>query len=90
ELSANLVRDSSGEPFGFRGVARDVTARKRAEKDLRESEERYRQLVEYAPSGMYEVDFLTKKFVSVNDVCLEYTGYTRDELLALSPLEILA
>ncbi len=90
ELSANLVRDPSGEPVGFRGVVRDVTARKRAEKDLRESEERYRQLVEYAPSGMYEVDFLTKKFISVNDVCLEYTGYTRDELLALSPLEILA
>lgn len=90
ELSANLVKDSVGEPVGFRGVVRDVTARKRAEKGLRESEERYRQLVEYAPSGMYEVDFLTKKFVSANDVCLEYTGYTRDELLALSPFEILA
>ncbi|MGD8982558.1 MAG: PAS domain S-box protein [Desulfobacteraceae bacterium] len=90
ELSASLVRDPSGEPVGFRGLVRDVTARKRAEKDLRESEERYRQLVEHAPSGMYEVDFVNRKFINVNDVILEYTGYTRDELLALSPLEILA
>ncbi|MGD9034209.1 MAG: PAS domain S-box protein, partial [Desulfobacteraceae bacterium] len=90
ELSTSLVKDPSGEPVGFRGVVRDVTGRKRAEKDLRESEERYRQLVEHAPSGMYEVDFVNRKFVSVNDVILEYTGYTRDELLAMNPLEILA
>jgi two-component system cell cycle sensor histidine kinase/response regulator CckA len=89
ELSASLMRDPSGEPVGFRGVARDVTGRKRAEKDLRESEERYRQLVEHAPSGIYEVDFVNRKFISVNDVMCEYTGYTREELLSSNPLEIL-
>jgi PAS domain S-box-containing protein len=89
ELSAGPMRDPSGEPVGFRGVVRDVTARKRAEKDLRESEERYRQLVEHAPSGIYEVDFVNRKFISVNDVMCEYTGYTREELLSTSPIEIL-
>jgi len=89
EMSAGLMRDPRGEPVGFRGVVRDVTARKRAEKELRESEERYRQLVEHAPSGIYELDFVNRKFISVNDVMCEYTGYTREELLSTSPLEIL-
>ena len=89
ELSAGPMRDPSGETVGFRGVVRDVTARKRAEKELRESEEKYRQLVEHAPSGIYEVDFVNRMFISVNDVMCEYTGYTREELLSTSPIDIL-
>lgn len=57
---------------------------------LRESEEKYRQLVEHAPSGIYEVDFVKGRFVEVNDLMCEYTGYTKKELLAMSPLQILA
>jgi PAS domain S-box-containing protein len=37
EISATLIRDTSGQPCGFRGLARDVTERKRAEEQLRES-----------------------------------------------------
>ncbi|MBW1669077.1 MAG: PAS domain S-box protein [Deltaproteobacteria bacterium] len=89
EMSTTLMKDSSGTPIGFRGIVRDITERKRAEQALRESEERYRQLVEHAPAGIYEVDFTTQKFVSVNDVMCEYTGYTKEEFLNLSPLDIL-
>jgi PAS domain S-box-containing protein len=56
---------------------------------LRESEEKYRQLVNHAPAGIYEVDFIKGKFVNVNDVICEYTGYTRQELLTMSALDIL-
>jgi PAS domain S-box-containing protein len=56
---------------------------------LRESEAKYRQLVNHAPAGIYEVDYIDGKFVSVNDVICEYTGYTRQELLSMSPLDIL-
>ncbi len=56
---------------------------------LRESEGKYRQLLNHAPSGMYEIDFLKRRFVNVNDVICEYTGYTREEFLALSPFDIL-
>ena len=44
EISVFLVRDSSGQPAGFRGIIRDISVRKRIEEELRESEQRYRQL----------------------------------------------
>ena len=37
EISAALIRDTSGRPVGFRGLSRDITKRKRVEETLRES-----------------------------------------------------
>ncbi|MDO9515476.1 MAG: PAS domain S-box protein [Syntrophales bacterium] len=56
ELSASLMKDPSGEPMGFRGVARNVTERKLAEETLRKSEERYRTLFENNPIETIIVD----------------------------------
>jgi len=67
----------------------DITERKQAEEALRESEVRYRQLVEYAPAAIYEADLTTGRLLSVNEVLCEYSGYTRDELLALNPLDLM-
>jgi PAS domain S-box-containing protein/putative nucleotidyltransferase with HDIG domain len=91
EISVSLVRNLKGEPTGFRGILRDVTERKLSDAALRESEEKYRQLVDNAPAGIYEVDFIQRNFVTVNDVMCEYTGYTKEELLGnMSPFDILS
>jgi PAS domain S-box-containing protein/putative nucleotidyltransferase with HDIG domain len=83
------IRDDSGETAGTVLVFRDITERKRMEEELRESEARYRQLVEYAPAAIYEVDLTTGRFLSVNEVLCKYSGYTHDELLALHPLDLM-
>ena len=57
---------------------------------LRESEEKYRSLVQYAPAGIYEFDMEKLRFISVNDVMCQYTGYSEKEFLELNPFDILS
>jgi two-component system cell cycle sensor histidine kinase/response regulator CckA len=52
-LSGRLVQESTTGDRFFEGIAEDVTERKRAEQALKESEKRFRQVVEGAPVGMY-------------------------------------
>ena len=82
-------RENGGGIVGYQGIVRDITKTRATEIALRQSEEKYRQLLNHAPAGIYEVDFLRRTFVSVNDVMCEYTGYTKEELLSLSPFDIL-
>jgi len=60
----------------------DITRRKRVEEQLRESEERFRGIVNQAAAGIGETD-LTGKFTLVNDRFSEITGYSRQELLGM-------
>ncbi len=76
------------EPF-FLGLAQDITERKAMEAELRESEARYRQLVQHAPAGIFELDLQRLRFLNVNGVMCEYTGYMEDEFLALDPLTLM-
>jgi PAS domain S-box-containing protein len=46
-------------------------------------------LIRHAPTGIYEVSFDPPKFLSVNDAMTVLTGYSREELLTMSPREIL-
>ncbi|MBN2032573.1 MAG: PAS domain S-box protein [Deltaproteobacteria bacterium] len=89
-ISASLMRNPEGNPTGFCGVVRDISEKKKNDIALEESENKFRHLVRHAPAGIFEVDFLRRKFITVNEVMCEYTGYTREELLSLSPLDILS
>jgi len=89
DASVSLITDKESNRIGFRGIVRDMTHRKQAEKALKENEEKYKQLVNHAPAGIYEIDFTTGKLVSANDVMCEYTGYTKNELLNMSALDFL-
>jgi len=79
ELSTVMI-SWNGNPASLNFMV-DVTDRKQAEEDLRQSEEKYRELIQFAPAGIYEVDYETGRLTSVNDGICEYTGYTRDEFL---------
>jgi PAS domain S-box-containing protein len=83
ETSAFPIRNDKGEIIGFRGVRRDITERKKAEEALRQSEERYRTMLEEMEEGYYEVD-LAGTFTFVNDAMCRILGYSRDELIGMN------
>jgi PAS domain S-box-containing protein len=69
-------------------LVKEIADRKRTEASLRRSEEKYRELVNHAPTGIYEVDVQKARFISVNDVMCDYTGYARGDFLELMPADL--
>ncbi len=55
--NVRAVRGADGKLLYLQGFVSDITARKRAELDLRRSEERYRVLFEHSPLGILEYDY---------------------------------
>ncbi|TCO53730.1 EAL domain-containing protein [Actinocrispum wychmicini] len=65
----------------------DVTARRAAERELREAQERFRQAFDNASIGMCLVD-LEMRFMQVNRAMCEMFGYTEPELLSMSVADV--
>jgi len=75
-----VIRDDSDKPLAIEGVIRDNTHRKLTEKELEESRERYRMLVETMNEGLAAQDE-NYCLTYVNDKLCEMLGYSRDEFL---------
>jgi diguanylate cyclase (GGDEF)-like protein/PAS domain S-box-containing protein len=80
-LSISTIRDSKGEVSGKLYVAQDITDSKRAERDLRRSEKKFRQLVETVNAAAFIYQRRQLRYVNSQTEAL--TGYTREELLGL-------
>jgi PAS domain S-box-containing protein len=83
EGSIFLLRNATGEKIGFRGISRDVTEHKRTEEALRQSEDKYRTVLQEMDEGYYEVD-LAGRYTFFNDVICARLGYTREELMGIN------
>ncbi len=82
-----IMRDRHQQPIGIRGVVRDITDQKLAEDALRESEERYRQLVELSPDAI--VVQSGGKYVYVNPAAVRLWGAdSAAELLGRQVLDV--
>jgi PAS domain S-box-containing protein len=81
-VSNSLVptSDGQGNLVSYDGLLRDITNRKIAEETLRESEERYRHLVETMNEGLATAD-QNYVFTFVNETLCEMLGYSREEML---------
>lgn len=59
-----------------------------AQEELRESEQRFADLVEYSPDAILILDAVSGKFVHANDNCVRLFGYEREELMKMGPIDM--
>jgi len=81
EVKASFLRDEKGNPVSVLGVTRDITGRKKAERALRESEEKFRSLFDSSPLGVALSELETGRLVEVNELLCKTTKFSKDELL---------
>ncbi|MCL5745949.1 MAG: PAS domain S-box protein, partial [Acidobacteria bacterium] len=84
-----VVRDITARKQIESSYFRNVAERKQTEARLRESEERYRMLVEQASDGI-AITGLDGRYASVNSYYCDLMGYSREELLAMGPHDVIA
>jgi PAS domain S-box-containing protein len=79
EATTRLIKDGD-KIVGVQGIARDITEKRRLEQELKESEEKYRELFENANDAMYTQD-LEGRILTMNDAGLKLMGCSRDEMI---------
>ncbi len=80
DISLSVLRDTDGVITGSIGVIRDITERRQMEQALRQSEMRFRQVVENANEWVWEVD-TNGLYTYVSPVVERILGYTPEEIL---------
>ena len=89
-LSNNEIRDvevyagpiTFGEHVFLYSIIHDITERIQAEKNLKESELKFRKYIDYAPHGIFVANELGE-YTDVNPAACKMTGYSKSELLSM-------
>ena len=87
-LNAIGIFDDSGKLIKLRGYVVDVTKQKLAEKELLESEQKYRLLFANNPQPMWIYDIETLVFLEVNQAAISHYGYSQEEFLSMTLKDI--
>jgi PAS domain S-box-containing protein len=80
------IFNDSGQLIGSQGIQHDITERKKAEEALRESEMKYRSLVDQSLLGILIVQGGRIRYA--NKIMTEKGGYSADELMSLPPMKV--
>ncbi len=78
----------NGEMTGVQVSMRDITHIKRAQLDLKESEEKFVTIFQNNPVPLTLLSGVSGEFTDVNDAFLKSTGYNRDEVIGKTPVDL--
>jgi diguanylate cyclase (GGDEF)-like protein/PAS domain S-box-containing protein len=84
EDHGHYVHDEQGNILYHEGMLRDITARKQAEKELRERESQLRVLFEQMAVGVARIQTNTGRFIQVNQKDCDIVGYSFEEMKSLN------
>ncbi|NGZ78006.1 PAS domain S-box protein [Saccharibacillus alkalitolerans] len=87
QVRHELWRGPEGRPLRLVGMVQDITQQVTIERLIRESEQRYKSLFDYNPSGVYAYD-LEGRYVTVNASQEMLTGYREEELIGIPIAEL--
>jgi|GEM_PF-6140173 len=90
ETEMTMVPDNDGKPCGIVGVTRNIDDRRETENALKESEERYRIVVEGIQHGIVIANSFPPKVLFANSGMLEILGYSIEELQSMPHHELMA
>ncbi|MGD9131491.1 MAG: PAS domain S-box protein [Candidatus Bathyarchaeota archaeon] len=82
EMSTAIMKDANGKPIGFVSVTRNITERKKAEEALKESEKKYREMINGMNDVALVLDFDTN-IIDANQTAVDVLGYSMEELLSM-------
>lgn len=88
EENGYILRDENGKAKRLIGLIRDITAHKIAEVELESLKNTFSDLFQLNPLPMWVYDFQTLKFLNVNEAAVSHYGYTKEEFLKMSILDI--
>jgi PAS domain S-box-containing protein len=80
--------DRSGRVQGWVAFITDVTERRRIERELRESDERFAKAFQASPLALTITSLRTGRLMEVNDTFIRLSGYTREEAVGRTTLEL--
>jgi PAS domain S-box-containing protein len=83
----DIVEGAPGRPRRMFGTIQDITEFRRAQDELRASESRFRVFVDHATDAFF-LHGRRGAILDVNQQACHSLGYTRDELVGMSPAEI--
>lgn len=87
-ISVSPIKNEDEKVIGLSKIVHRLCDTQKIEKELEESESKFKNLFNLAPVPMWVIELPTLKFLAVNEKAIEHYGYTRDEFLSMTAYDI--
>ncbi|MGC8603421.1 MAG: PAS domain S-box protein, partial [Desulfomonilaceae bacterium] len=87
-MNGMVIPDENGKPVALSVTTVDISALKKIENELRQSEERFRTAFRTTPDSISISRFSDGRLVEINDGFMKLSGFTRDEVIGKTSIEI--